>query len=111
MKYNVAELPERSIWKRSGLFVGGVSIQTGVEVDEVVEELDDELEEDDAAAQVDFAMVVLFNVTAEILAKNLPVTDEPPLSVIDWSASMSPIKDVPDPRTAELPTCQNTLQA
>ena len=110
MKYNVAELPERSIWKRSGLFVGGVSIQTGVEVDEVVEELDDELE-DDAAAQVDFAMVVLFKVTSAILAKNLPVTDEPPLSVIDWSAIIFPIKDVPVPRTAELPTCQNTLQA
>ena len=110
MKYNVALLPARFIWKRSGLFVGGKSAQTGVEVDEVDDdELDDELE--DAVAQVDFAMVVLFNVTAAILARNLPVTDEPPLSVIDWSASISPIKDVPDPRTAELPTCQNTLQA
>jgi hypothetical protein len=64
-----------------------------------------------AAAQVGMVTVVLFNVTAASLAKSLPTTVEPPLSVIEAAARIVPSKKEFVPSVAELPTCQKTLQA
>ena len=54
---------------------------------------------------------MLFNVTSAILARNLPLTVEPPLSVIDWSAITVPTKVLPVPKVAEEGTYQKTLHA
>ena len=59
-----------------------------------------------AAAHVCFVMAVLFNVTAPFLARSLPLTVEPPLSVIVVKASIFPTRVVEVPRVAEEPTCQ-----
>lgn len=51
------------------------------------------------------------SVTAAVRAYNPPKTEQPVVTVIEASAIMFPAKMVPVPRVAELPICQNTLQA
>ena len=63
------------------------------------------------AKHVGTVISVLFNVTAPFLARSLPLTVEPPSSVIEVRARMVPVKEVVVPSVAELPTCQKTLQA
>ena len=60
--------------------------------------------------QVETITVVLFIDTAPFLAKSLPWTVEPPLSVTETRAKILPTKFEPVPRVAELVTCQKTLQ-
>lgn len=57
---------------------GQIGENTPLEPPELEVELEDELE-----AHVDFVTVVLFNVTAAMRARSLPLTVELPLSVID----------------------------
>ena len=56
-------------------------------------------------------IVLLLNVTAAILANNLPSTLAPELSEIDWSAMIIPLKTEVVPSVAEVPTCQNIFEA
>jgi hypothetical protein len=51
------------------------------------------------------------SVTAPFRASTRPRIDAFVFIVIDVRAMMVPTKAVPVPRVAELPTCQNTLQA
>jgi hypothetical protein len=56
-------------------------------------------------------MTLSSRVTAPSRASTRPCTDAPVCTVIEASAMTVPTKSVPVPRVAELPTCQNTLQA
>jgi hypothetical protein len=56
-------------------------------------------------------MVLVSNVTAPLSANTLPATVALVVNVIDVKAKMFPTKAEPVPIVAELPTCQNTLQA
>lgn len=56
-------------------------------------------------------MLLLFSVTAPVNARALPDRMTPVFRVMLVFATMVPTKLVPVPRVAELPTCQNTLQA
>jgi hypothetical protein len=51
------------------------------------------------------------NVTAPVRAKALPFNTAPVVSVMDARAIMVPLMLVCVPSVAELPTCQNTLEA
>lgn len=51
------------------------------------------------------------SVTSPVLARSRPVTVAPVEAVIDWAARIVPWNAALVPRLAELPTCQNTLQA
>ena len=53
---------------------------------------------------------VLSSVTAPFRARTLPITLAPLFRVILVSATMLPSNEVPVPRVAELPVCQNTPQ-
>jgi hypothetical protein len=61
------------------------------------------------ALHADEMNVSLINVTLPVLASALPSTVTPLWSVMDVSAMIVPTKDVPDPKFAELVTCQKTL--
>jgi hypothetical protein len=50
-------------------------------------------------------------VTAPLRARARPTTVVFVVTVIDWRAIIVPSKLEPVPSVAELPTCQNTLQA
>ena len=50
-------------------------------------------------------------VTAATRANALPSSDAPVSIDMAWSARMIPLKTEVVPRVAELPTCQNTLNA
>ena len=63
------------------------------------------------AAQTGTVMVLLPRVTAPVCARTQPSTLAPVSRVADVSARIVPEKLVVVPRVAELPTCQNTLQA
>ena len=56
-------------------------------------------------------MVLVFIVTVPLRASTLPSTVAPVVRVIEVNARMFPTKELFVPRVAELPTCQNTLQA
>lgn len=73
--------------------------------------VDDDVELVVVVVHVGFVIVVLLSVTAPVLAKNLPWTVEPPLSVIATSAIMVPTNVELVPSVAELVTCQKTLHA
>src|SRR6476660_2502036 len=62
---------------------------------------------DDDVVVIRFVSIV----TAPFSASNLPSTDAPVVAVIDASAIIVPLKLVPVPRVAELPTCQKTFEA
>ena len=51
-------------------------------------------------------MMFVFMDIEPVLASSLPTTVAPELSVIEFSASMFPLKDVPAPIVAEAPVCQ-----
>src|SRR5947209_13542134 len=53
---------------------------------------------------------ILSSVTAPLIARTLPDTLAPVFRVMLVSATMLPSSEVPVPRVAELPTCQNTPQ-
>ena len=50
------------------------------------------------------------SVTAPLSARALPARLAPVTKVMLADARIFPTNEVPDPRVAELPTCQNTLQ-
>ena len=50
-------------------------------------------------------------VTAAILANNLPSTEAPVFTAIDWSAIMVPFITEVVPKVADVPTCQKILDA
>ena len=56
-------------------------------------------------------MVLLSKVTAPFRARALPWRVAPVLSEIDESAKMFPENALVVPTVAEVPTCQNTLEA
>jgi hypothetical protein len=64
-----------------------------------------------AVAHVGLVMVLSSRVTAPFRASTRPSTTAPVSSVAEVRASTLPTKVVVVPRVAELPTCQNTLQA
>jgi len=66
---------------------------------------------DDDTRQVGTVMVLVSMVTAPPSARARPLIVAPVSSVIDVVAIIVPAKFVVVPRVAELPTCQNTLQA
>jgi hypothetical protein len=62
--------------------------------------------------EVDGALMVLLSkVTAPFRARALPWMVAPVLSEIEERAKIFPANRVVVPRVAELPTCQNTLEA
>jgi hypothetical protein len=61
--------------------------------------------------QIEFVMTLLSSVTWAILARARPSIVAPFCTAICWSAMMVPTNLAPVPMVAELPTCQNTLQA
>src|SRR5688572_25960761 len=63
------------------------------------------------AEQTGVAMAFVSKVTAPSLARRRPFTEAPLVAVIDDRARMFPWKMEYVPSVAELPTCQNTLQA
>ena len=65
----------------------------------------------DPVAQVARVMTLSSRVTAPFRASTLPCTVAPVFSEADVNAKMFPTKLVSVPSVAELPTCQNTLQA
>ena len=63
---------------------------------------------------VQFAGTVIefdWSVTAALIASRRPMTLAPVAAVIDWAAMMVPWNCALVPMLAELPICQNTLQA
>jgi hypothetical protein len=56
-------------------------------------------------------IVLVSRLTCPLRARTLPDREALVCSVIEVRARMFPTKFVPVPRVAELPTCQNTLQA
>ena len=60
---------------------------------------------------VGIVMVLESKVTAPFLAKSLPSTAAPVVSVMEVKARMFPLKPEVVPRVAELPTCHTTLAA
>ena len=56
-------------------------------------------------------MVFVSRVTAPLRASALPFSVAPVVSEMDVSASTFPVNVLLEPIVAELPTCQNTLQA
>jgi hypothetical protein len=56
-------------------------------------------------------IVVLFNVTAALRARKLPLMIEPPSSVIEEKARIFPTNELVVPSVAEEPTCHQMLQA
>ncbi|GGR03358.1 hypothetical protein FHS38_000495 [Streptomyces netropsis] len=56
-------------------------------------------------------MVLLSSVTSPLRARARPSTTVPVWTAMDVRARMVPLKKEWVPRVAELPTCQNTLQA
>ena len=65
----------------------------------------------DAAAHPWLVMVLVSRVTAPFWASNRPLMVAPVVAVMDSDARTVPIRCEPVPSVAELPTCQNTLQA
>ena len=63
-----------------------------------------------APLHVDVTKVSLIIVTVPFRASALPLTVTPFASVMDVRARIVPTKEDPDPRLAELVTCQKTLQ-
>jgi hypothetical protein len=63
------------------------------------------------ARQVGDVMVLPCRVTPPLRAKARPFNEAPVAKEIDVRARMLPTNDVVVPNVAELPTCQNTLQA
>jgi hypothetical protein len=64
-----------------------------------------------ADEQVEGTIVSFCRVTAPFRASTRPWTVTPVFNDADVSAMIVPVKSEPDPRVAELPTCQKTLQA
>jgi len=64
-----------------------------------------------AVEQVERVIESLIRVTSPLRASALPFIETPLAIVIDVSARMVPTKVEPEPRVAELVTCQKTLQA
>ncbi len=64
-----------------------------------------------AISQPGWEIVLESNVTAPSLASRRPWMVAPVVAVIEVCAMIVPTKLVAVPRVAELPTCQNTLQA
>jgi len=64
-----------------------------------------------AVAQLGTVIVSSSRVTAPLRASARPAMVSPVCTEIDARARMLPVKAEPVPRVAELPTCQNTLQA
>ena len=62
-------------------------------------------------AQVGTVMVLESRVTSPLRASTRPSTVVLVSTTAEVSAKMLPTNVVPVPRVAELPTCQNTLQA
>jgi hypothetical protein len=77
--------------------------------DELVDELADALPLGVTVAHVDVIMSFI-KVTSPFRASTRPFTVTPPARVIDVRAMMVPPNVEPDPRVAELVTCQKTLQ-
>ena len=77
--------------------------------DELAPELVDGLALGAGVEHVDVTMS-LFKVTSPFRASTRPFTVTPPAIVIDVRAMMVPANVEPDPRVAELVTCQKTLQ-
>jgi CBS domain-containing protein len=76
---------------------------------ELADELVDGLALDAGVEHVDVIMS-LFKVTSPFRASTRPFTVTPPAIVIDVRAMMVPPNVEPEPRVAELVTCQKTLQ-
>lgn len=83
---------------RVGVGGGVVPVGVGVDVGGVVE-------------QLGAVIVSSSRVTAPLRASARPMTVSPVFTEIDVRARMLPVKAEFVPRVAELPTCQNTLQA
>ena len=81
---------------------GVLTTTTGITGDEVAVEPDD--------AHTEEETWLVSSVTAPVCAKALPCTVAPVVRVSLVRARILPVKDVPVPSVAELPTCQNTLQ-
>ena len=64
-----------------------------------------------AVTQLERVIVFVSSVTAPFRARSRPSMNAPVVAVIESSAMMVPLKLDPVPRVAELPICQNTLQA
>ena len=64
-----------------------------------------------AVAQPGVEMVSVSSVTAPFSARTRPSTVTECVTVMLWAANTVPRKLEPVPSVAELPTCQNTLQA
>ena len=79
-------------------------------LDAVVEVLDAVVEVDEAK-QVGVVTVFVSKVTAPFRASNRPCTVALVSAVMLVSAMIVPVKLDPVPSVAELPICQNTLQA
>lgn len=78
----------------------------------VVEETVDDVDVGGVLAQPAWALIVSsIRVTAAVSAYRPPLTVTAELTVIEARARMLPTKLVAVPSVAELPTCQNTLQA
>jgi hypothetical protein len=56
-------------------------------------------------------MVLVSKVTAPFRARALPWRVAPVVTVIELRAKMFPANELVVPRVAEVPTCQNTLEA
>lgn len=65
----------------------------------------------DAAAHTGVVIVLVSRVTAPLRANSRPAIVAPVVAVIDVRASTLPTRCEPVPSVAELPICQNTLQA
>ena len=65
----------------------------------------------DVSAQLGAVIVSSMRVTSPLRASARPAMVTPLFTVIDVRARMVPVKSELVPRVAELPTCQNTLQA
>src|ERR1035437_870116 len=74
--------------------------------DERADELADEVADEDVA----LVIVLVFQVQLPLRASARPVTVTPLSIVMDCRARMVPANLEPDPRVAELVTCQKTLQ-
>lgn len=61
--------------------------------------------------QAAWVMVLVSIVTAPFRANARPSIEAPVVRVMEVNARMFPLKTVPVPRVAELPTCQKTLHA
>src|SRR5664280_1809420 len=95
------------------VIVGAIHSLVPVEEEELEVELEERVGPPAVpAAHVCFVTWVLLNVIAPaVFTRSLPLTVEPPLSVIADEASIFPTRLVDVPRVAAEPTCQYTLQA